>query len=453
MFAVPGLVAILVVDYLKPQEYFEVLARVPLLHIGAALAMLGFVVDLRLGLTRLRAAPHLALTLLFFAWCVVTLGVRARQQLPYASPLLIPLAIYLLVSHAVQSFRMLQVLCGVLLAVCLALAAFGIHQGLAPYGCHRGVVAGNELHFVFDGRPCTVEDRRQCEFDGAEPGADYRCERVGLLGTSSVQGRVRYRGTLEDPNELALALGIALPFAFALYDRKRSAPRLLLVAIAAGTIGLCTIYTQSRGGQLVFLAVLAVYFVKGIGAWRGAAVGALLALPLLLFGGRTGAEDSTLERTECWSVGLHLLAGSPGFGVGCGQFIEHHYLTAHNSYVLAAAELGVVGVLLWTAIVYVAIKIPVQALRAEVAPAARTWALALLASMAGLVVGVLFLSYVYKDVLWVYLGLSGALYHAIRRHDPGFEVTFRLPDLAFVALADAGLLLALAAYTSVKVGW
>ena len=40
--------------------------------------------------------------------------------------------------------------------------------------------------------------------EGGEPGAIYRCERVGLFGTVSVgEGRVRYRGVLKDPNELA----------------------------------------------------------------------------------------------------------------------------------------------------------------------------------------------------------------------------------------------------------
>ena len=50
---------------------------------------------------------------------------------------------------------------------------------------------------------------------------------------------------------------------------------------------------------LVFLAVLAAYFVKRFG-FRGLALGATLAFPLLLLGGRSGAEasSSTLERID-----------------------------------------------------------------------------------------------------------------------------------------------------------
>src|SRR5262249_60328666 len=115
---------------------------------------------------------------------------------------------------------------------------------------------------------------------------------------------------------------------------------------------------------------------------------------------------------------------------------------APNSFSLTAAELGLPGMLLWTSIVYVALKIPVHALRTPgLAPIARSWATAFVASIVSLAVGVLFLSYAYKDVLWIYIGLTGALYQAIRRHDPSFSVGFGLRDLGIVALFDLALLL------------
>jgi O-antigen ligase len=452
MFMVPGLLALILVDYLRPQEYFQVLQSVPLLHVASGLALLGFVLDLRVGLSRLQAAPHLVLVVLFFLWCLVTVLVRAPEDLAVrATALLIPLAIYLLVAHAIQSFRMLELTCALLLAICVALSAFGVHQGLAPFGCHSVVHRGPEIAFLHDGRACL--DTNECEGEGAEPGAEYVCEKIGLFGTASDHGRARYRGSLQDPNELSLALGIAMPFAFAFFDRRRSIARLLLVAAVVAMVGLCAYFTQSRGGQLVFLTVLAVFFVARVGARLGLTAGFLLALPLLMFGGRSGAESSTVERLECWWTGLHLVVASPGFGVGSGQFTEHHYLTAHNSFILAAAELGLPGMLLWTSIIYVSTKIAVQALRANVAPVARTWALALLASLAGLVVGSFFLSYAYKDVLWIYVGLTGVLYAAIKRHDPAFRIRFGVRDLAVVAIVDGTLLFALVGYTGLKLGW
>jgi O-antigen ligase/polysaccharide polymerase Wzy-like membrane protein len=454
MFALPGLLALVFIDYVRPQEYVPFLEAVPLLHVATAFALIGFVLDLRLALSRREPAPHLLLTALFLAWCLVTVLVRAPDQFTMrAQALLVPIAIYAAVAHGIQSFRSLQVMGAVLLAICLGLAALGVHQGLSSYGCHRIAVSGGHLVYLYDGRPCSEEDRNVCENESAEPGADYVCEKVGLLGTQSDHGRVRYRGTLQDPNELSLALGIAVPFAFAFLDRRRSLPRALLVAATVVGVGLSAYFTQSRGGQLVFLTVLGVYFVRRMGVRRGLAVGVVLALPLLLFGGRAGAEVSTMERLECWWVGLHLVVASPGFGVGFGQFTDHHNLTAHNSFILATAELGLPGMLLFTSIIYVAIKIPVQALRAHLPPVARSWAIALLASTAGLAVGSFFLSYSYKDVLWIYVGLTGVLYHAVRRHEPGFEVRFGVRDLGIVAAADAVLLFALVGYTGSKLGW
>jgi hypothetical protein len=366
---------------------------------------------------------------------------------------MIPIFIYVLVAHGIQSFRMLQVVCGFLLAICLALAAIGTHQGLADYGCHRVVIRDGKPFYVHDGRPCSETNRSICENEGAEPGADYVCERVGLFGTQSDHGRVRYRGTLQDPNELSLVLGIAIPFALAFLDRRRSVARAILAALTIGMVGLCAYFTSSRGGQVVFLTTLGVYFVNRYGLRRGVVIGLLLALPLLVLGGSGGGESSTVERTECWWVGLHLLVSSPVFGVGFGQFTEHHYLTAHNSFVLVAAELGLPGMLLWTSIIYVALKVPLQALRAQLPPVARTWALAVLASITGLIAGSFFLSYAYKDALWIYVGLTGALYQAICRHEPGFRVTFDMLDFGRVALIDLGLLIALVGYTALKLGW
>jgi hypothetical protein len=454
MFAAAGILALVLVDYLRPQEYLPFLQGIPVLHLTTALALLGLAIDLRLGITRPTAVPHLLPTALFVLWCLVTLVVRAPDQLgARALALSTPIAVYLLVAQGLQTFRALQVVCGLLLAIGLALAAIGVEQGLAGWGCHRlEAVAGHEV-FVYDGRACSEEDRKICEGEGAEPGADYMCERVGLFGTQTIRGRVRFRGTMEDPNELSLAVGIVLPLALAFLDRRRSVLRLMLFALAFGTIGLCVYFTQSRGGQLVFLTVLAVYFVRRFGVRAGLLAGAILALPILIFGGRSGAESSTIERTECWWTGLHMLAASPGFGVGFGQFTEHHPLTAHSSFVLAAAELGLPGLFLWSTVVYIAFKIPVVALRSRLAPVAHTWALALLAAMAGLVVGGMFLSFTYKTVYWIFIGLTGVLYQAIRRHDPTFTVRFGLRDAGILAAVDTAILVALVGYTGSKLGW
>jgi O-antigen ligase len=202
---------------------------------------------------------------------------------------------------------------------------------------------------------------------------------------------------------------------------------LLFVTIAV--VGTMTVFSGSRGGQLVFLTATGVYFVRRFG-WRGIMVGAIFGAGMLMMGGRGGddAEASSLERTRCMYMGMQMFRESPLFGVGQGQFTEHHVQTAHNSYALVAAELGLPGMLLWVALVYMSVKIPIAALRqAErgdivLDGAGRAWAVALIASLAGMCVGVFFLSFSYHNVLWISLGLAGAYFGCVRAHEPRFEV-------------------------------
>ena len=110
---------------------------------------------------------------------------------------------------------------------------------------------------------------------------------------------------------------------------------------------------------------------------------------------------------------------------------------------LSLAELGPIGFFLFTAVVYVAFKI---ALRAQIqyagadhAAVAQTWSTAVLASLTGTVVSAFFLSIPYHPILWIDMGLVGALYAAIRNHDPNFQVRFGWRDFALVLVGDIAI--------------
>src|SRR5262249_26253265 len=147
-------------------------------------------------------------------------------------------------------------------------------------------------------------------------------------------------------------------------------------------------------------------------------------------------------------------------GVGLGQFNEYHYMTAHNSYLLALAELGLPGMLLFGAILYLSAKIPLaalvhmqQAMTPEVAAGAqltRAWAIALVAAFVGLTVGIFFLSFTYHYVLWIYLGLSGAFYGALRRHDASFRVRLTGLDFSIISAATVVVITLVFLYTRWK---
>ncbi len=227
----------------------------------------------------------------------------------------------------------------------------------------------------------------------------------------------------------------------------------------AGAVALalaCVVLTGSRGGQLVVLTVFGAYFVRRYG-YKGVVLGAIFALPVLLFGGRAGeeADSSSLERVDLLYEGMDMIREYRVLGVGVSQFTDHAFgaMTAHNSYVLAAAELGLPGCLLWSMLVYSSVKIPwAIASRPLASPGAldprfRPLARALFVAFAGILVGVFFLSFCYKAVLFVYFGLSGALFVAVKQACPAFDVRISGREVALVAVADAALLVFVFVYS------
>lgn len=448
MFAIPGLCALLVFIYLRPQEVVPALDSVPFLYLFVLLAVAGLAIDVRLGWSRLRINPLIAFGAGHFLWSAASLLVVARAALAKEAIVsFVSCFLFIGLAQSIQTFRALKVVAATLLAVSLALAAVGLHQSQAPLGCVRQDELDLEVWHP-DGRACAT--RADCTPTAVDAGTRYRCEHIGLAGTTSVEGRVRYRGIMEDPNELALVVSISLPFAFVFFQTRRSVGRLILTAAVVMLIGLCTIATQSRSGQLAFLAVLGAYLFRRL-RWAGVITAAVLALPVLLLGGRAdqGADQSTLERLECWSVAIELWRSSPLFGVGKGQFGEHHYLTAHNSFLLALAELGLPGLFLWSSTVFLAFRTAITvALRPPALPeTASMWATALVASLCGLCVSASFLSLTDHNVLWIYLGLAAALISVIQRHAPHWRLRLRIQDAAIVLIFDLGLVAAVFVYT------
>jgi hypothetical protein len=446
MLVIPALAATIVFVCLRPHEVFEVLSPLTF-NAMAALVAVSYALDARIGIPRSRPGPLLGIGLAYFAFTVLSMAVLAPDKFGILIPALSASAIILIgVSTGVTSLRGFEVVATTVLGITLFLSVIGVEQGLSHKLCYgRG---GDET----TGRAC---DTNQDCFDENDPGAEYICEHPGLMGTHSIGGRVRYRGMLKDPNELGWVVALGVPIAFALYERRASAARLALLIATLVLGGTCTTMTKSRSGQLTFGAVLGVYLIRRY-RWKGIAAALLVSAPVLMLGGRSGdeASQSTMERLEAWSEGLKMLRTSPILGVGFGQFTEHHYLTAHSAFVLTLAELGPAGLVIFMSALYFAIKIVVGTYQdladvPEAAPA-RTWAIALLALLAGTIVSAAFLSIPAHPLLWVIIGLTGALRSAVRSHKPDFDVRFGPKDLARVCGLAAGFAIFVAVYLRFK---
>ncbi len=440
--------AIVVVLLLRPMEVFPGLAPLHLLEALTTLAAIGIGWGAFVDRKKLGFAPQLpwlgAFVVICYGVTLARLGRTGASTVWLATTL--PAIFFLVVAYGLQGLERLKRFT-VTIGVCMTLiSAVAVHQGLQPKQCVAIEVNGEDEDYVPDGREC--EGVRFCENEGGKPGVDYLCERAGKFGTLSTGGRVRWKGQLADPNELAVFVGAVLPLYF-VTERSRdwrvrvfALLPLLAVALYAVVLG------QSRGGQLVLLTIALVHFVRRFGL-RGVVMACALAAPLIALSWRDGAdaESSSEERAEILREGLMLLKRQPIVGVGVNQFqdsidIPH---TAHNAYLLAVTELGIPGYFAWLGLVWTSIKIPVAIVRrppAGLDPALLRFAYALALSFAGILVGIFFLSFTYKQLLFIYLGLAGALYATVRVDHPDFEVKTERRDLVGIAVAGVVLLLA-----------
>jgi O-antigen ligase len=441
MFAIPGISALIVFILVRPQEFIPVLQRVPFLHLFAVFALVGYVIDVRLRRTQPIATPALPWAVAFLGWAVVTVAVIAPDQLiSKLLELIILFTLYGTIAHGIQRFRTFQIVAGVMVATCLFVAAVCFHQGLSESQCVGGENMEGEAMGRPDGRPC--DDATQCGGPESQPDLKYRCEKVGLFETHSVEGRVRYRGDLNDPNEVALVISAgAVSLVLAFMRRKTSPMFRFFASIGLATAVAAIWMTQSRGGLVAMMLVFFVYLVRRFGLWAFIPAG-LMAVPVMLFGGRSdaSADESTQLRYEAWASGLEMFRNNPVFGVGSGQFGDHHYLTAHNSFVLTMAEMGFFGLVLFVAIIWVSMKSLLVGIRtlAKVpgTDVVQVWGMALLGSLVATLFSIMTLSFAYKSVLWILFALIGAWANCIRHHQPDFSVKLSWKDLLIIVAAS-----------------
>ena len=238
---------------------------------------------------------------------------------------------------------------------------------------------------------------------------------VGALYSLVVGGEARATGPLEDPNDLAYFLVVALPLLIALPARKALLP--IGAVLAAGAAA-----TFSRGGALA-LACAAVWLVarRGVSMRAVAAtVGglAVIGLGAVVFAGpvldRALAEKTHIAATNVdtrelrWQAAARMLADNPVLGVGPGGFrssyvaasrnaeIDEQSPVAHNIYLEIGAELGLPGLACFLGAVAMAFVATERVLRAR----ADRSMLAIQASLIAALVASTFLSEQYYLPIW-----------------------------------------------------
>jgi putative inorganic carbon (hco3(-)) transporter len=267
----------------------------------------------------------------------------------------------------------------------------------------------------------------------------------------------RLTGTNLDPNELASVLvpGIALALGLAVSMKRKPGAQLAAVGVAVFCL-LTALYTGSRGG-VVALGAMLVAAILFSGRWRGrvVVVSALVATFTVFYiialapteirqriESSSQGENQALEpRTTLWEIGERMIRANPVTGVGAGNFSRsaRHYVlqpgalfrtdvvifnpsVTHNTYIQIGAELGLVGLGLFIAIVGFSLAAALQAaknFRSRGDPGGEVLARCLAIGLVGILVADTFISQMYNKQLWLLLGLGPAMLAISRRREVG----------------------------------
>jgi O-antigen ligase len=238
-----------------------------------------------------------------------------------------------------------------------------------------------------------------------------------------------------------MASGIALAFLFGHSNIVHRIFTLGLLSLLFYGIYL----TNSRGGVLALMATVFFYFIRRSRHFLlGGIIGGLFVFAIFSFGPSRLAllsisEDSAFSRIELWYEGIMMLKSNPLFGVGFNMFTEDLPQTAHNSFILAAAELGFVGLFFFMGLIYVSFR--QLSIIQQQEPQLRNYAYALQSALIGFSVGGFFLSRTYVILPYMIFALSGSLFFIARGQNPSIEYKFDKKEIRNVVSLCFGILL------------
>jgi len=162
--------------------------------------------------------------------------------------------------------------------------------------------------------------------------------------------RLRGLAFINDPNDFSQFLVSLIPCLFFFWVPKKFPRNFLFVLVPAGLLLYGMFLSHSRGGIIAFLAVVTVAGRRKIGTIPSVILAGIMFVVATVIGwsgGRDISAGSGADRMEAWATGLQLIKSHPLFGVGFQRFAEYYIITAHNTVVVCATELGVFGLFFW----------------------------------------------------------------------------------------------------------
>jgi putative inorganic carbon (hco3(-)) transporter len=229
----------------------------------------------------------------------------------------------------------------------------------------------------------------------------------------SAEYRIRGLGMLQDPNTYGQFVLLVLPLLF-VAKRDSGLGMAWFGALGTSILFLFAVYlTGSRGAMLGVAVLTGLYLIrrlKATGAILATLLGGLVLLAANAYNTRHISVSGGMDRLSIWSTGMSYVKQSPIWGIGPRGFGNEFGMTAHNSYLLVAAELGIIGLFLWMSMSVVTLIQLGRITRMEkVNPEVARWALGLRVSLGGYLFTSFFLSRAYELPLYMLLGMCGGI--------------------------------------------
>ena len=171
--------------------------------------------------------------------------------------------------------------------------------------------------------------------------------------------RLRGQGLINDPNDFGQLIVCVIPLAFLFWRTKKALQNFAFVLLPASVLLYGAYLTHSRGALLALIAMAVAAGRRRIGTVPSLLLAGVLfvaAMALDFTGGRAISAESGSDRTAIWSASLEVLKSHPLFGVGLGGLPDYIGITAHNSVMVCAAELGFLGLYFWSLFLFSTVR-------------------------------------------------------------------------------------------------
>jgi len=250
------------------------------------------------------------------------------------------------------------------------------------------------------------------------------------LGTDVRAGAMFY-----GPNYFGISLLLIIPIAFYNFFNSENMFGKSLSIVSFAILCLALAFTQSRGAMIGFVFVIMMLF------WMPKRKIASVFLILVMLGIGTAAFPKTFWRrvemtrisgeiqhegavstTRRWQLaqaGLKIIVDRPIFGVGIGNFFweSREYMPifpglAHNMYIEVAAELGLIGFVLFMGIIiytFKDLKMILKRAKGKNDLQFYYYAKSLLVGLTGFLISALFLHAEYEKFFWLVIFLTVCL--------------------------------------------